>query len=124
MLLPSDREMLSRPVLYSRLSLERATSSRLETESMLSPPGLNTLSSRTTRSCLPSMFSTSFLCAGLMCRTIEGHSEFISMSTIGMVGWTAYFGAFNVSELKKEHVVVVSGAAGSALSPHFSLPMY
>ena len=48
-----------------------------------------------------------------MSRTVEGHSEFISMSTIGMVGWTAYFGAFNVSELKKEHVVVVSGAAGS-----------
>jgi NADPH-dependent curcumin reductase CurA len=30
-----------------------------------------------------------------------------------MVGWTAYFGAFNVSELKPEHVVVVSGAAGA-----------
>ena len=30
-----------------------------------------------------------------------------------MVGWTAYFGAYNVSELKPEHVVVVSGAAGA-----------
>jgi len=46
-------------------------------------------------------------------KTVAGHSEFISMSSIGMVGWTAYFGAFNVSDLKKEHVVVVSGAAGA-----------
>jgi hypothetical protein len=79
---------------------------------MLSPPGPNTSFLRTTRSCPPSRFTSFHPGITLTYRTIEGHSEFISMSTIGMVGWTAYFGAFNVSELKKEHVVVVSGAAG------------
>lgn len=34
------------------------------------------------------------------------------MSSIGMVGLTAYFGAYDVAQLKKEHTVVVSGAAG------------
>ena len=38
------------------------------------------------------------------------------MSSIGMVAWTAYFGAFEVAKLKKEHTVVVSGAAGYAPS--------
>jgi hypothetical protein len=108
----SDREMPSRLVLCSRSLLERATSTRLETESMLSPPGPSMSFLRTTRSCQPSEFTSFHEGVKLMNRTIEGHSEFISMSTIGMVGWTAYFGAFNVSELKKEHVVVVSGAAG------------
>lgn len=51
--------------------------------------------------------------AVLPARTVEGHSEFISMSTIGMVGLTAYFGAYNIAKLKKEHTVVVSGAAGA-----------
>lgn len=46
-------------------------------------------------------------------RDVEGHSEFISMSSIGMVGLTAYFGAYDVAQLKKEHTVVVSGAAGA-----------
>jgi NADPH-dependent curcumin reductase CurA len=49
----------------------------------------------------------------LTSRNVKDHSEFISMSSIGMVGLTAYFGAYNVSDLKPEHVVVVSGAAGA-----------
>jgi hypothetical protein len=53
----SDREMPSRLVLCSRSLLERATSSRLETESMLNPPGPNTSFLRTTRSCPPSEFT-------------------------------------------------------------------
>lgn len=42
------------------------------------------------------------------------------MSSIGMVGLTAYFGAFEVSKLKKEHTVVVSGAAGYVISDSHS----
>jgi NADPH-dependent curcumin reductase CurA len=45
-------------------------------------------------------------------RNVDKHSEFISMSSIGMVGLTAYFGAFDVAKLEKDQVVVVSGAAG------------
>ena len=44
--------------------------------------------------------------------SIEGQSEFISLSALGMVGMTAYMGAFPEMDLKPEHVVVVSGAAG------------
>jgi len=44
--------------------------------------------------------------------SIKGQSEFISLSALGMVGMTAYMGAFPEMDLKKEHVVVVSGAAG------------
>lgn len=39
------------------------------------------------------------------------------MSSIGLVGLTAYFGAFDVSKLKREHTVVVSGAAGQVPPP-------
>lgn len=45
--------------------------------------------------------------------SIEGQSEFISLSALGMVGMTAYMGAFPEMDLKPEHVVVVSGAAGA-----------
>jgi NADPH-dependent curcumin reductase CurA len=55
---------------------------------------------------------------------VEGHSEFISMSSLGMVAWTAYFGAFEVAKIKKEHTVVVSGAAGWVFHPCFFLGSY
>ena len=43
---------------------------------------------------------------------IPDQSPVISLSFLGGIGLTAYFGAFDVSELKKDSVVVVSGAAG------------
>ena len=48
--------------------------------------------------------------------SIEGQSEFISLSIVGMVGQTAYVGAYGEMKLKPEHTVVISGAAGYVLS--------
>ncbi|KAK1924017.1 hypothetical protein DB88DRAFT_540101 [Papiliotrema laurentii] len=45
--------------------------------------------------------------------SIEGQSEFISLSIVGMVGQTAYVGAYGEMKLKPEHTVVISGAAGA-----------
>ncbi|WWC60678.1 uncharacterized protein I303_103253 [Kwoniella dejecticola CBS 10117] len=44
---------------------------------------------------------------------IPGQSEYITNSILGLTGQTAWVGAFKEMELKKEHVLVVSGAAGA-----------
>ncbi|ORY26140.1 NAD(P)-binding protein [Naematelia encephala] len=44
---------------------------------------------------------------------IEGQSEFIHLSFLGMTTLTAYVGAFGEMKLKPEHVIVISGAAGA-----------
>jgi len=44
---------------------------------------------------------------------LPNQSPVISLSFLGGIGLTAYFGAYDVCELKKEHVLVVSGAAGA-----------
>ena len=43
---------------------------------------------------------------------IPGQSPVISLSFLGGIGLTAYFGVFDVCKLEKDSVVVVSGAAG------------
>jgi NADPH-dependent curcumin reductase CurA len=43
---------------------------------------------------------------------LPGHSEFISLSSLGSIGLTAYFGIYEVCKLNKDSVFVVSGAAG------------
>ncbi|WWC96604.1 hypothetical protein V866_003473 [Kwoniella sp. B9012] len=45
--------------------------------------------------------------------TIEGQSPYITNSILGLTGQTAWVGAFREMELKPEHVLVVSGAAGA-----------
>ncbi len=47
-----------------------------------------------------------------MCSEIEGQSEWISHSLLGMTGMTAYTAVFAACKLEKDQVVVVSGAAG------------
>ncbi|KAG7548925.1 hypothetical protein FFLO_03217 [Filobasidium floriforme] len=44
---------------------------------------------------------------------IPGQSPVISLSFLGGIGLTAYFGVFDVCKLEKDSVVVVSGAAGA-----------
>jgi len=45
-------------------------------------------------------------------RQIKGHSEWISLGYLGSTGQTAYSGIYGECDLRKEHTVVVSGAAG------------
>ncbi|WVW80514.1 hypothetical protein I302_102498 [Kwoniella bestiolae CBS 10118] len=44
---------------------------------------------------------------------IKGQSEYITNSILGLTGQTAWVGVFKEMELKPEHVLVVSGAAGA-----------
>lgn len=46
-------------------------------------------------------------------RTVEGQSESIALSALGMVTMTAWCGLHKVAETKKEDTVVISGAAGA-----------
>jgi hypothetical protein len=43
---------------------------------------------------------------------LEGHSKYIALSGAGLTGQTAYVGVFEEMKLQKDHVVIVSGAAG------------
>lgn len=43
---------------------------------------------------------------------IPGQSPHITISVLGITGLTAYAGVFAEMKLKKEHTLVVSGAAG------------
>jgi len=52
---------------------------------------------------------------------IEGMSEFISISGLGSIGLTAYFGVFEWSKLNKDMTVVVSGAAGAVGSLYIQI---
>ncbi|GAA6011049.1 hypothetical protein JCM8202_003877 [Rhodotorula sphaerocarpa] len=45
--------------------------------------------------------------------TVEGQSESIALSALGMVTMTAWCGLHKVAETKKEDTVVISGAAGA-----------
>jgi NADPH-dependent curcumin reductase CurA len=51
-------------------------------------------------------------CLTKLYRSLPGHSEFISLGAMGMTGQTAYMGVFEEMKLEKDHVLVVSGAAG------------
>jgi NADPH-dependent curcumin reductase CurA len=53
---------------------------------------------------------------------IPGQSPVISLSFLGGIGLTAYFGVFDVCKLEKDSVVVVSGAAGLVLATVLFLP--
>jgi len=53
---------------------------------------------------------------------IPGQSPVISLSFLGGIGLTAYFGVFDVCKLEKDSVVVVSGAAGSVVATILFLP--
>ena len=43
---------------------------------------------------------------------MSGQSPYIIASVLGLTGQTAYLGAFEEMQLKPEHTLVVSGAAG------------
>ncbi len=45
-------------------------------------------------------------------RMIKGQSEYLSMGLLGLSGLTAYSAVYGECDLKKDQVVVVSGAAG------------
>ncbi|GAA6052650.1 hypothetical protein JCM3770_003911 [Rhodotorula araucariae] len=51
--------------------------------------------------------------AVMAARQIEGHSESIALSGLGMTSLTAYCGLYEVGKIKAEHTVVISGAAGA-----------
>ncbi|BGP44632.1 quinone oxidoreductase [Rhodotorula kratochvilovae] len=51
--------------------------------------------------------------AVMAARQIEGHSESIALSGLGMTTLTAYCGLYEVGQIKPEHTVVISGAAGA-----------
>ncbi|GAA5866895.1 hypothetical protein JCM3774_004596 [Rhodotorula dairenensis] len=46
-------------------------------------------------------------------RTLPGQSESIALSALGMTTMTAYCGLHEVGQIKPEHTVVISGAAGA-----------
>ena len=44
--------------------------------------------------------------------TVKDHSDYIAIGALGMTGVTAWVGAFKAFQVKPEHTVCVSGAAG------------